>query len=164
MIGERMIDIRSQRLPLRLAHLGYDVLRAAVWPIGIGVRLMLVKDNSVLLVYHSYLSGWHLPGGGMKRNETLLEAARREAYEETGAVATGELRLLGIYTGSGRGRNDHTAVFLCDEFSLQPPTDRWEIVGCAFFSLDNLPEGTRRGYRQVVAQLLRGESLVVGNW
>jgi len=159
-----MIDIRAQRLPLRLAHLGYDVLRAAVWPIGIGVRVMLVRQNSVLLVYHSYLSGWHFPGGGIKRGETLLEAARREAYEETGAVVAGDLQLLGIYTGSGRGRNDHTAVFLCDEFIMQPPTDRWEIVGCAFFSLDNLPPGTQRGYRQVVAQVRQGSGLVVGNW
>ena len=156
-----MIDIRGQRLPLRLAHLGYDL---ALWPIGIGVRVMLLRENSVLLVYHSYLSGWHFPGGGMKRGETLLDAARREAYEETGAVVSGDLKLLGIYTGSGRGRNDHTAVFLCDEFDLQPPTDRWEIVGCAFFSLDNLPPGTQRGYRNVVAQVRQGGGLVVGNW
>lgn len=159
-----MIDIRSQRLALRIAHLGYDALRAAVWPIGLGVRVMLVKDDSVLLVYHSYLPGWHFPGGGMKRNETLLEAAQREAYEETGAVITGNMHLLGIYTGSGRGRNDHTAVFWSDEFVLQPPTDRWEIVGCAFFSLDNLPPGTQRGYRNVVAQVRQGGGLVVGNW
>ena len=108
-------------------------------------------------------------GGG---SATLLAAA---AFALAAAAAVALLApsaiwlvavyvLLGIYTGKGRGRNDHTAVFLCEEFSLQQPTDRWEIVGCAFFRLDNLPEGTRRGYRHVVAQVLRGESLVVGNW
>jgi 8-oxo-dGTP pyrophosphatase MutT (NUDIX family) len=159
-----MSDFRPRRLALRLAHLGYDVLRAALWPIGVGARVMLVRDNSVLLVYHSYLSGWHMPGGGMKRGETLLETARREAYEETGAVITGDLHLLGLYTGSTRGRDDHTAVFVCEEFTLGPPTDRWEIIGCAFFSLDNLPPKTQRGYRHVVAQYQQGGELIVGKW
>lgn len=159
-----MMDLRSHRLVLGMAHLGYDVLRATVWPIGVGVRVMLVKDESVLLVYHSYLSGWHFPGGGMKRGETLLETARREAYEEAGAVITGELQMLGFYTGSTHGHDDHTAVFLCDEFALQEPTDRWEIIGRAFFHLDCLPADTQRGYKQVVAQYRNGGSLVVGRW
>jgi ADP-ribose pyrophosphatase YjhB (NUDIX family) len=159
-----MIDIRSQRLALRLAHLGYDIFRAAVRPISLGARVMLIKDDSVLLVYHSYLPNWHMPGGGLKRGETLLEAARREAYEEAGAVVCGDLRLLGFYTGFSRGHDDHTAVFACEDFALQAPTDRWEIVGRAFFRLDNLPSNTQRGYRQVVAQYQQGGSLIVGKW
>ena len=159
-----MINFRSHRLPLAVAHLGYDVLRATLWPVVIGARMMLVKDNSVLLVHHSYLPGWHFPGGGMKRGETLLETARREAYEEAGAVVTGKLRLLGFYTGSSHGHDDHTAVFVCEDFVLQPPTDRWEIIGRAFWSLDNLPPTTTRGYRHVVAQYRQGGGLVVGRW
>jgi 8-oxo-dGTP pyrophosphatase MutT (NUDIX family) len=159
-----MIDIRSHRLALAVAHMGYDVLRATVWPIVIGARVMLVKDNSVLLVYHSYLDNWHFPGGGMKRGETVLDAARREAHEEAGVVVTGELRLLGLYTGSTRGRSDHTAVFTCEDFALQKPTDRWEIIGRAFFALDDLPTNITRGYRQVVAQYRHGGPPVVGKW
>ena len=159
-----MINLRSHRLPLAVAHLGYDVLRATLWPVVIGARMMLVKDNSVLLVHHSYLPGWHFPGGGMKRGETLLETARREAYEEAGAVVTGKLRLLGFYTGSEYGHDDHTAVFVCEDFTLQAPTDRWEIVGRAFFDLDNLPANITRGYRQVVTQYRQGGPPVVGNW
>ena len=154
----------TQRTVLGVAHFGYDMLRAVLSPVGIGVRTMLVRDDSVLLVYHSYLSRWHFPGGGVKRGETLLAAAQREAYEETGAVNLGDLRLLGIYTGDTRGRSDHTAVFVCDTFDLQPATDRWEIVGKAFFALDQLPPDTQRGYRQVVAQYRSGGGLVVGKW
>ena len=159
-----MINLRSHRLPLAVAHLGYDVLRATLWPVVIGARMMLVKENSVLLVYHSYINNWHFPGGGLKRGETVLEAACREAYEEAGAVVTGEPRLLGLYTGSTRGRSDNTAVFVCEDFTLQAPTDRWEIVGRAFFDLDNLPANITRGYRQVVTQYRQGGPPVVGNW
>ncbi len=130
--------------------------------------MMLVKDNSVLLVYHSYIDNWHFPGGGMKRGETVLEAACREAYEEAGAVVTGEPRLLGLYTGSTRGRSDNTAVFVCEDFTLQTPTDRWEIIGRAFFGLDNLPANITRGYRQVVTQYRQGgppaRRELVKNW
>jgi 8-oxo-dGTP pyrophosphatase MutT (NUDIX family) len=159
-----MIDIRSHRLALAMAHLGYDALRATVWPIGVGARVMLVKDNSVLLVYHSYLDNWHFPGGGMKRGETLLDAARREAYEEAGVVITGEMRLLGLFAGFTRGRSDHTAVFAAEEFALQKPTDRWEIVGRAFFALDALPPNLTRGYRKMIAHYRQGAPPVVGKW
>ena len=156
--------MKASRAVLGVAHFGYDILRAALSPVGVGVRVMLVREGAVLLVYHSYLSGWHFPGGGVKRGETLLAAARREAYEETGAVLTGELRLLGIYLGNTRRRSDHTAVFACEDFSWRPPTDRWEITGKAFLALDQLPPGIERGYRHVVAQYRRGDGLIVGAW
>ncbi|MBK8049961.1 MAG: hypothetical protein IPK16_24370 [Anaerolineales bacterium] len=60
----------NRRRLLSTAYLGYDVMRATIAPVGIGVRMMLVRDNSVLLVYHSYVSRWFFPGGSMKRNET----------------------------------------------------------------------------------------------
>lgn len=153
-----------RRLSLSSAHWGYNLLRTTLSPVGFGVRVMLVKDESVLLVYHSYLPLWHFPGGAVKQEETLLEAAKREMYEEVGAVAVGELQLLGIYLGENWGRGDHTVVFLCDDFILQPATDRWEIVGKAFFALDNLPPNTSRGYRNVVAQYRNHQQIIVGRW
>lgn len=160
-----MTRMNARRLALNAAHVGYDVLRATLQPISVGVRILLVKDDAVLLVYHSYLAYWHLPGGGLKRGETLAEAARREAYEETGAVVTGPLHLLGIYLGNTRGRSDQTAVFLCRDFALQAPTDRWEIEGRAFFAPDHLPPNLTRGYRRLIGRWWAGnESLEIGEW
>ena len=123
------------RSTLGLAHVGYDVTRALLSPIMPAVRVLLVQGDAALLVYHSYLPSWYFPGGGMKRGESLVAAARREAYEEAGAVLRSEPWLLGIYLSNTRGRSDHIAVFVSEAFDLQPATDRWEITGKAMFAL-----------------------------
>jgi 8-oxo-dGTP pyrophosphatase MutT (NUDIX family) len=44
----------------------------------------IVEENKVLLVKHRKLNKWLPPGGHIHPNETPPEAAKREAYEETG--------------------------------------------------------------------------------
>ncbi len=48
-------------------------------PFTLGVRVIVEDRNSrVLLVRHSYVTGWYLPGGGVDKGETMEEAACRE--------------------------------------------------------------------------------------
>lgn len=45
-------------------------------PQTIGVRAILIKNNKILLVKHTYSDQWFLPGGGLKREKnwkTLLK-------------------------------------------------------------------------------------------
>ena len=100
----------------------------------------------------------------MKRNETPADTAVREVAEEAGAIVSGPVELLGIYTSNHKRRSDHIAMFVVRDFDLQPPTDRWEIIGRAFFSLDALPPDFGRGFREVVADYKRGGGPFVRAW
>ncbi|HOU14796.1 MAG TPA: NUDIX domain-containing protein [Anaerolineae bacterium] len=151
---------------MRLARWLYHCKR--LWqrlarPITVGVRLLAVQDGAVLLVKHTYQAEWYLPGGGVKRGETLEQAVRREAAEEVGATL-GALRLLGIYTNFYEHKSDHVAVFVCDDINLTGKTDR-EIERFAWFTFDELPPDTSPGSRRRIADYCSQTSIpVVGVW
>ena len=44
----------------------------------------IIEDDKVLLIFHRKLQKWQPPGGHIDANETPPEAAKREAFEETG--------------------------------------------------------------------------------
>ena len=78
-------------------------------------------DGRILLVKHTDTDGWYLPGGGVQSGETLGDAIRREAAEETGAVLH-ELWLFGVYSNFSEAKSDHVVVFCSEDFDRA--TDR----------------------------------------
>jgi 8-oxo-dGTP pyrophosphatase MutT (NUDIX family) len=130
---------------LRMAYKLYKLQWFFTRPVVIGVRIMLVKNGQVLLVRHTYIDGWYLPGGGVKRGETVEEAARREAQEEVGANMNA-LELQGVYSNFNEYKNDHNILFLCTDFTLYGQPDR-EIAEIRFFPLDAPPESLWPGHR-----------------
>jgi 8-oxo-dGTP pyrophosphatase MutT (NUDIX family) len=150
----------------KLARLLYRINRLRCYvmrPITVGVRLILLQGQTVLLVKHTYQSHWYLPGGGVKRGETLEEAARREAAEELGAEL-GDLRLFGVYTSFYEYKSDHVIVFTCADFTLTGKTDH-EIERFDLFRSDDLPEGTSPGsQRRIQEYVSNDEPPFVGVW
>lgn len=128
--------------PLRLAWHARNAWHRVARPLTMGVRAIILDgDGRVLLIRHSYVPGWHLPGGGVDKGETLAEAMRREVREEVG-LTVGEARPLGVYLRLKRGASDHVGVFVAEAWSGTPKVDRFELVDAAFFPLDRLPEDT----------------------
>src|SRR5512139_3601972 len=105
------------RLWLRLAYRLLRVFWFVRRPITVGVRILLVRGDSILLVRHTYQDEWYIPGGGVKRGERLDQAIRREAAEE-GGINPQTLNLFGVYTSFSEYKNDHIIVFYSDDFTL----------------------------------------------
>lgn len=132
-------------------------------PVTLGVRLLAVRDGTVLLVRHTYQSQWYLPGGGVKRGETFEQAIRREAAEEVGAML-GEVRLWGVYTNFYEYKSDHVVVFVCDAFTVKEQ-DSYEIERYGFFAFDDLPPDTSPGSRKRIAEYLNHPTVpIMGMW
>ena len=125
-------------------------------PLTLGVRVIMVRDHTVLLVKHSYQAAWYVPGGLVEHRETLEQAARREAREEVGAQL-GPLTLVGVYSGFAEGKSDHVTVFACTEFTHTAVTSP-EIERSAFFPLDALPEDVSPGTRRRIEAYLQGDN------
>jgi 8-oxo-dGTP pyrophosphatase MutT (NUDIX family) len=128
----------------------------------LGVRALVIgEDRRIFLVKHSYVSGWHLPGGGVEVGETLFDALARELMEEGRIELTGEPDLHGIFFNSYASRRDHVAVYVIRHFRQSKlPAPNREIVACGFFEAGALPAETTPGTRLRISEALDGKEPV----
>src|ERR1700761_2822999 len=125
----------------------------------LGVRAVVLDgDSRVFLVKHSYVAGWHLPGGGVEVGETFLDALRRELVEEGRIELLGEPVLHGMFFNSHVSRRDHVAVYVVRQFRQDRlPEPNYEIVACGFFETAALPPDTTDGTRRRIGEVLDGK-------
>ena len=152
----------------RLRRVFEPVIRPAMhtyWrfsrPVTLGVR-GLVADGAgrVFLVKHSYVPGWHLPGGGVETGETMLTALARELAEEGNIQLNGQPQLFGMYFNARVSRRDHVALFIVRDFHQDKvPEPNREIIEHGFFALDALPPDTSRGTRARLDEVFKGVSV-----
>jgi 8-oxo-dGTP pyrophosphatase MutT (NUDIX family) len=114
-------------------------------------------QGRVLLVKHSYVAGWHLPGGGVETGETLRAALARELAEEGNIRLTGAPVLHGVFHNSRVSKRDHVGLFIVRDFvQPSPPVPDYEIIDHGFFAPDALPEDTGRATRARIAEVFDG--------
>jgi 8-oxo-dGTP pyrophosphatase MutT (NUDIX family) len=135
-----------------------DVVGRLTRGMTLGVRALVIDaDGRIFLVKHSYVSGWHLPGGGVEPGETLIDALIRELGEEANIEPTGPPLLHGMFFNDRLSPRNHVAVFVVRDFrQIAAPKPNYEIIAHGFFPLAELPNDTTAATRARIVEVVGG--------
>ncbi len=147
-------EATSSRLLSRGLHVYWRFARG----LTLGVRAAVLDHaGHVFLIRHTYVPGWHLPGGGVEAGETALAALKRELLEEACIELAGEPPLHGIYFNARASRRDHVLLYVVRDFrTIGTKTPDREIAEAGFFPLHALPEGVTPATRRRLAEIASG--------
>lgn len=130
----------------------FDLRKYPIVPL-IGVGVMLVRDNSLLLVKRKFdpdAGYWAIPGGHLDLGERVEDAAEREAYEETGFIVKVS-KLAGIidkimYDNEGKVEYHYVLInFFVEQVEGEPnqdPTPNSDALDALFVPFNELKEYT----------------------
>lgn len=138
----------------KLFHLYWRFARGMT----LGVRAIVIDGKQrVFLIRHTYVAGWHLPGGGVEVGQTLEDALKRELMEEGRIAVTGAPVLHGVFLNAHVSKRDHVAIYVVRHFTQdRMPEPNREIAECGFFARDGLPSETTEGTRLRLAEVFDG--------
>lgn len=128
---------------------------------SVGVKALVVTPSGrIVLVRHSYMAGWHFPGGGLKRGETPEQGIVRELREEIGLVGWATI-------GQSDEPNDHAdpnctgpALFIVTGADYRFRSNL-EIEAASEFTPEGLPEDCSHSVRRHVAWWQAGKALTL---
>lgn len=114
--------------------------------------------GDVLLVRHSYHARnvWMLPGGGLGREESPLDTARRELVEETGCKLE-RAEHLGTVVLDRNGWTNAIELVAGETLDM-PKADGREIEEARFFAADALPLSTSVAVREMIGRWLDAQN------
>jgi 8-oxo-dGTP pyrophosphatase MutT (NUDIX family) len=122
----------------------------------LGVRGVVTDpEGRVLMVQHTYMHGWYLPGGGVERRETAETALVRELQEEAGVRVIGPARLVSIHSNEPHHKGDHVLVYRVQAWEPCAASAQGEIHQVAWFAPDALPDDVTPGNRRRIAELFQ---------
>lgn len=123
-----------------------------------GVRAAVLDGQGrVFLVRHTYMPGWHLPGGGIEAGQSAREALEMELDEEGHIRLAGEPVLFGVYQNRHAAPRDHVLLYVVRHFVQERERlpDR-ELAQTGFFPLDALPAETTAATRRRLEEIAAG--------
>jgi len=149
-----------KRFLVRILHVYFAVSRGMT----LGVRAACFDDaGRIFLVRHTYVPGWHMPGGGVERGETAIEALLKEMREEGNLEAVRAPELFHVYFNARISGRDHVLLYRANVRQTATRAADREIAACGFFPADALPEGTTEATRRRIEEL-RGEVSPAHYW
>lgn len=128
------------------------------WTRGLtlGVQCCLIDETGhVMLVRHGYRPGWHFPGGGVERHETVLEALERELQEEVAVRLDADPQLFAPYSNAKHFTGDHVLLYVARQWTqVTVPKPNFEIAEIKRFAPDDLPADIHPPTRQRINDVL----------
>lgn len=128
----------------------------------LGARILLIKDDKILLVKHTYMPGWYTVGGGIEPAESPLEAIQRELKEEVGVTLKQPPKLFSIYHSRYEKRDDYIVLYAASEH-VQEVVHSPEILEQKWFSLAALPDDVTPATRRRIDEYL-GKVAIQDKW
>lgn len=139
-----------------------DIILAPFVKRTIGARILLINNNKILLVKHTYQSGWYTIGGGINRGETPIAAVQRELKEETGITLKSVPTLFSVYYSNFQKHDDYIVLYVGNEHIQE---DCWsvEILEKKWFDLDKLPPDVTPATKRRIDEYL-GKTTICDRW
>ena len=136
--------------------------RALLHPVDVGAAAIVEQAGRVVLVRHSYKSGWLLPGGAVERGEPPADAVIRELQEEIGLTQSAPPQLLGVFIRRHLWVTNLILLYRVREavFVFRPS---WEIRAITLADPASLPAGTGPAVRRRLKEMI-GEASPAAFW
>ncbi|HET7335067.1 MAG TPA: NUDIX domain-containing protein [Rhizomicrobium sp.] len=127
--------------------------KALATPVAFGVSALAENtQGQVLLVRHSYMAGWQLPGGGVQRGEPPVEAIVRELREEIGLTHSLPPQMAGLFTRRYGLVTNLVALYRVRDIQIAFKPNL-EIRDARFFDPRALPGGATASTRRRIAEI-----------
>ncbi|MDQ4075764.1 MAG: NUDIX domain-containing protein [Chloroflexota bacterium] len=123
----------------------------------LGVNIAIIRNDRILLIKREDFEVWGLPGGNIDTGESVAEAARREAREETGLDAA-LAGVVGVYSMPyWKSGGNHIVLFAAQPIGGELHLQKGEVLAADYFNPDELPEPLVWWHRQRILDALNGE-------
>jgi ADP-ribose pyrophosphatase YjhB (NUDIX family) len=131
------------------------------------VGVMVKCNNKILLCKRNNLGSfpgmWSIPGGKLEENETTMQGAKREFFEETAvSIDDHEIKFIGLiprHTRDGKKVKGLMYVYLlevekCIEPDLLNAIDGEEHTDWGYFDVDEIKPETSGDYMAKLAEII----------